>query len=157
MKRILVAGVGNIFLGDDGFGVEVSRRLAGRPLPDGVRVVDFGIRGLDLTYTLLDGWDAAILVDAAPRGGRPGTLYVLEPRLDPDAPAAIEPHAMDPAKVLALVREMGGTPPLMRVVGCEPEAAGDFEVGLSPAVQAAVDPAVALVERIVAQLGAADA
>jgi hydrogenase maturation protease len=157
MKRILVAGVGNIFLGDDGFGVEVSRRLAGRRLPDGVRVVDFGIRGLDLTYALLEDWDAAILVDAAPRGRRPGTLYVLEPRLDPDAPPAIEPHAMDPAKVLALVHEMGGTPPLMRVVACEPEVAEDFEMGLSPAVEAAVDPAVALVEELVAELGAAGA
>jgi hydrogenase maturation protease len=157
MKRILVAGLGNVFLGDDGFGVEVSRRLAGRRLPDGVRVVDFGIRGLDLTYTLLDGWDAAILVDAAPRGGRPGTLYVLEPKLDSDAPAAVEPHSMDPVKVLALVRELGGTPPLLRVVGCEPAAAGEFEMGLSPAVEAAIDPAVALVEELVAELGVASA
>jgi hydrogenase maturation protease len=157
MKRILVAGVGTIFLGDDGFGVEVSRRLAGRSMPEGVRVVDFGIRGLDLTYALLDGWDAAILVDAAPRGGQPGTLYVLEPTLDSGAPPEVEPHAMDPAKVLALVREMGGTPPLLRVVACEPEAAGDFEIGLSPSVAAAVDPAVALVEELVAELGAADA
>ena len=157
MKRILVAGVGNVFLGDDGFGVEVSRRLAGRRLPDGVRVVDFGIRGLDLTYALLEGWDAAILVDAAPRGGQPGTLYVLEPQLDPNAPAAIEPHAMDPVKVLALVREMGGTPPVMRVVACEPAEAGEFEMGLSPAVKAAVDPAVALVEELARQLGAARA
>ena len=77
--RILIAGIGNIFLGDDAFGVEVARRLVRRRLPDGVRVVDFGIRGLDLTYALLDGYEAVILVDAAPRGGPPGTLYVLEP------------------------------------------------------------------------------
>jgi hydrogenase maturation protease len=154
MKRILVAGVGNVFLGDDGFGVEVSRRLAKRALPEGVRVVDFGIRGLDLTYALLDGWDAAILVDAAPRGGEPGTLYVIEPKPDPQAVAAVEPHAMDPAKVLSLVREMGGTPPVMRVVACEPAAAGEFEMGLSHAVEAAVDPAVALVEELVQELGA---
>jgi hydrogenase maturation protease len=154
MKRILVAGVGNVFLGDDGFGVEVSRRLAKRALPEGVRVVDFGIRGLDLTYALLDGWDAAILVDAAPRGGEPGTLYVIEPKPDPQVVAAVEPHAMDPAKVLSLVREMGGTPPVMRVVACEPAAAGEFEMGLSPAVEAAVDPAVALVEELVQELGA---
>jgi hydrogenase maturation protease len=157
MTRILVAGIGNIFFGDDGFGVEVSRRLAGRPLPEGVRVADFGIRGIDLTYALLDGWDAAILVDAAPRGGRPGTLYVLEPQLDADARASLEPHGMDPAKVLALVREMGGTPPLLRVVACEPGQGGEFEMGLSPAVEAAVDPAVALVEDLLAQLGGAHA
>jgi hydrogenase maturation protease len=157
MKRILVAGVGNIFLGDDGFGVEVSRRLAQRPLPEGVRVIDFGIRGLDLTYALLDGWDAAIFVDAAPRGGEPGTLYVLDPQADPSTPPAIEPHGMDPMKVLALAAEMGGTPPVLRVVGCEPSSAEDFEMGLSPEVQAAIDPAVALVEELVAQLGSVHA
>src|SRR6516225_7125141 len=77
--RILVAGIGNIFLGDDAFGVEVARRLAARPQPDGVRVADFGIRGIDLTYALLDGYETVILVDATPRGGQPGTLYVIEP------------------------------------------------------------------------------
>jgi hydrogenase maturation protease len=158
MKRILVAGIGNIFFGDDAFGVEVSRRLATRPLPEGVRVVDFGIRGLDLTYALLDGWDAAILVDASPRGRPPGTLYVLEPRADPDVVPAIETHGMDPEKVLALVREMGGTPPILRVVACEPGAMSEeMEMGLSPEVEAALDPAVALVEDLVAQLGAAHA
>jgi len=157
MKRILVACIGNIFLGDDGFGVEVSRRLAQRPLPDGVRVIDFGIRGLDLTYALLEGWDAAIFVDAAPRGGQPGTLYVLDPQADASAPSAIEPHGMDPMKVLALAGNLGGTPKVLRVIGCEPASAGDFEMGLSPEVQAAVDPAVALVEDLVAKLGGADA
>src|SRR5881227_271903 len=99
--RVLVAGVGNIFLGDDAFGVEVAQRLLRRGLPDAVRVVDFGIRGLDLTYALLDGYEAVILVDAAPRGGPPGTLYVLEPERGgaPDV-AAIETHGMDPVKVL---------------------------------------------------------
>src|SRR3954462_334859 len=80
--RLLIAGVGNIFLGDDAFGVEVVQRLARRPLPEGIRVVDFGIRGLDLAYALLDGYEATILVDALPRGGPPGTLYVLEPELE---------------------------------------------------------------------------
>lgn len=158
MKRILVAGIGNIFFGDDAFGVEVSRRLGARSLPEGVRVVDFGIRGLDLTYALLEGWDAAILVDAAPRGGQPGTLYVLEPETDADVPASIETHGMDPARVLALLREMGGTPPVLRIVGCEPGPIPEgFEMRLSPEVEAAIDPAVALVEDLVAQLGAAHA
>src|SRR5437899_5810794 len=110
--RILVAGVGNIFLGDDAFGVEVARRLGQRPLPDGARVVDFGIRGLDLAYALLDGYEAVILVDAAPRGGSPGTLYVLDLPADgsPEAGVAgplVEPHQMDPVKVLRLAAAMG--------------------------------------------------
>src|ERR1700719_105979 len=103
--RLLIAGVGNIFLGDDAFGVEGAQRLARRPLPEGVRVVDFGIRGLDLAYALLDGYEAVVLVDAAPRGGRPGTLYVLEPEPGPALPPGegaplIEAHNMNPARVL---------------------------------------------------------
>src|SRR5271165_3610783 len=106
--RILIGGIGNIFFGDDAFGVEVARRLSGRPLPEGVRVVDFGIRGLDLAYALLDPYDAVILVDAVPRGGQPGTLYVLEPELDAvDAPPPmVEPHALDPWKVLHLAQSL---------------------------------------------------
>ena len=151
MKRILVAGVGNIFFGDDGFGVEVSRRLSERALPEGVQVKDFGIRGLDLTYALLDGWDAAILVDALPRGGDPGTLYVLDPAADA-VPPVLDPHAMHPARVLAMARELGGTPPILRVVGCEPGAAEEMQMGLSPAVAAAVDPACTLVEQLAKEL-----
>src|SRR5580658_7980152 len=108
---ILIAGVGNIFLGDDAFGVEVVRRLAQRELPPEVRVVDFGIRGLDLTYALLDGYETVILVDATPRGGPPGTLYVLEPTQEgfseTDTPL-IQTHGMDPVKVLRLVAALGG-------------------------------------------------
>jgi len=147
MKRVLVAGVGNIFFGDDGFGVEVSRRLSQRALPDGVKVRDFGIRGLDLTYALLEGWDAAILVDALPRGGDPGTLYVLDPEAGA-SPPVLDPHAMHPARVLAMARELGTTPPILRVVGCEPGVAEEMQVGLSPVVAAAVDPACALVEQL---------
>ena len=158
--RILVAGVGNIFLGDDAFGVEVAQRLARRRLPDGVRVVDFGIRGLDLVYALLDDYEAVILVDAAPRGGPPGTLYVLEP--DPGEPAAdpgadplIETHNMDPAKVLRLAAAMGGRVKRLLVVGCEPEPpaeADDMRMGMSGPVRAAVDEAVVLIESLVAKL-----
>jgi hydrogenase maturation protease len=146
---ILVAGIGNFFLGDDGFGVEVLRRLVRRPLPAGVRAVDFGIRGVDLTYALLEDWDAAIFVDATPRGGEPGTLYVLEPR--DDGPPSIEAHAMDPARVLSLARELGPIPPVLRVVGCEP-ASVEEGIGLSPQVEAAVEPAIARIEGLIAEL-----
>jgi hydrogenase maturation protease len=156
--RILVAGVGNIFLGDDAFGVEVARRLAGRPQTEAVRVVDFGTRGIDLTYALLDGYEAVVLVDAAPRGGPPGTLYVVEP--DAELPASgeeplIEAHGLVPAKVLRLAAALGGPVPRVLLVGCEPAATGGDEemaAGLSGPVQAAVDEAVVLVESLVAGL-----
>jgi hydrogenase maturation protease len=153
--RILVAGVGNIFLGDDAFGVEVAQRLARRPLPDGVRVVDFGIRGLDLVYALLDGCEAAILVDAVPRGGRPGTLYVLEPTPAAGAVPAVEGHNLDPEKVLRLAAAMGGRVGRLLVVGCEPtppDAAGEMRMGLSEPVQAAVEEAIPLVEALLGRL-----
>ena len=153
--RVLVAGIGNIFLGDDAFGVEVVRALAERPQLDGVRVVDFGIRGIDLAYALSDGVELAILVDAMPRGGEPGTLYVLEP--EPDAgelqtPVFMDGHGMDPMKVLALVRALGGKAGAIRIVGCEPSpinAETEEQFGLSPPVQAAIGEAVHLVERLV--------
>jgi hydrogenase maturation protease len=154
--RILVAGIGNIFLGDDAFGVEVVRRLDQRPQPEGVRLVDFGIRGFDLAYALMDHPDLAILVDALPRGGTPGTLYVLEPDLgDAQAPAPeamVETHGMTPDKVLQLVRALGGQPGAIRVVGCEPANFGSEEepaMDLSEPVRAAVDEAVRLVESLV--------
>jgi hydrogenase maturation protease len=158
--RILVACVGNIFLGDDAFGVEVARRLAGRGLPDDVRVVDFGIRGLDLTFALLDGYEAVVLVDACPRGGPPGTLYVLEPdRGDPSGAGAagpvIEGHGMDPVKVLRAAQAMGARVGRLLLVGCEPAPAGDveeMEAGLSGPVRSAVDGAVPLIEELVARL-----
>jgi len=156
--RILVAGVGNIFFGDDAFGVEVARRLARRELPEGVRVVDFGIRGLDLTYALLDGYEAVILVDATPRGGRPGTLYVLDITAGA-APAEgappIEAHGMDPLKVLRLAAAMGGRVGRLLVVGCEPEPSADADemrAGLSDAVAAAAEEAVPLIESLVVRL-----
>jgi hydrogenase maturation protease len=158
--RVLVAGVGNIFLGDDAFGVEVARRLAGRALPEGVRVVDFGIRGLDLAYALCDGYEAVLLVDAVPRGGRPGTLYVLQPeRAGPPAPADAGllalGHGMDPVKVLRLAAALGGEVKCLLLVGCEPgppAEADDMAMGLSEPVRAAVDEAVPLVESLVARL-----
>ena len=158
--RILVAGIGNIFLGDDAFGIEVVKRLtANRRLPAGVEVVDFGIRGLDLTYTLLDNYTAAILVNAVPRGQPPGTLYVIEPELE-DAVTEdtddllIETHRLDPAKVLRLVRRMGGHVDRLLLVGCEPTPLGgeDFCHGLSLAVAAAVDEAVRMIRQVIARI-----
>jgi hydrogenase maturation protease len=168
-QRILIAGVGNIFLGDDAFGVEVAQRLARRPLPDGVRVVDFGIRGFDLAFALQESDETVILVDALPRGEAPGTISVLEPDFDEwrdlderDAPEmAVETHAMDPVKVLHLARTMGGlstagsTPKRVLVVGCEPALLGEDEdgtIGLSAPVQAAVEEAIDLVESLIDRL-----
>lgn len=149
---ILVAGVGNIFLGDDGFGVEVVRRLAGVELPPDVTVTDFGIRGVHLAYELLDGYELAILVDASPRGGQPGTLYVIEPdpapEPDPDEVPPLDAHGMDPAAVLSLLGVLGGQIDRVLVVGCEPLVA-DEGMGLSPPVEAAVDQAVALVQDLI--------
>jgi hydrogenase maturation protease len=157
-QRILVACIGNIFLGDDAFGVEVARRLAGRALPEGVRVVDFGIRGLDLTYALLDGYEAVLLVDAAPRGGQPGTLYVLELPAEvsgEEAVPLVEGHGLDPTKVLRLAAAMGGRVGRVLLVGCEPATSteGDeMRDGLSEPVRAAVDGAIPLIESLVARL-----
>ncbi|MER7506343.1 hydrogenase maturation protease [Nonomuraea pusilla] len=149
--RVLVAGIGNVFLGDDGFGVEVVRRLTGADLPVGrVDVVDFGIRGLDLAYALQRDYDGVVFVDAAPRGEPPGTLTVLEPEL-PEPGTAVETHGMDPVKVLALARELGRLPERVLVVCCEPSAqdADDVLVELSEPVLAAVDEAVRLVKDLV--------
>jgi hydrogenase maturation protease len=138
--KILIAGVGNIFLGDDGFGVEVAAALAKNPLPHGVSVKDFGIRGFDLAYALLDPWDVVMIVDPLPRGEAPGTLYVLEP----DAATAnieLNPHGMDPVRVLNLAASLGCISAKVLVVGCEPHDFGDDlegRMGLSPPVQAAV-------------------
>ncbi len=151
--RLLVAGVGNVFFGDDGFGVEVVRRLAGRPMPETVRVVDFGIRGFDLACALTDGYAAAVLIDAVRRGGAPGTLYVIEPGdAESSGPvAAPDPHGLHPAAVLSLAATMGDVCPHVRVVGCEPLTFGSEEepvMGLSEPVGRAVEEAVRLVEAL---------
>ena len=156
---ILIAGVGNIFMGDDAFGVEVVRRLSLRALPDGVRVRDFGIRGFDLGYALMEDQDLTILVDATPRGGEPGTIYTIEPDLSeletaPVDQMAVETHGMNPMKVLAMVKSMGGDFKRLLLVGCEPATLGPEEglMGLSEPVEAAVDEAVAVVESLVARI-----
>jgi hydrogenase maturation protease len=159
-SRVLIAGVGNIFLGDDAFGVEVAQRLARRPLPEGVRVVDFGIRGIDLTYALLDGYKSVILVDAMARSGQAGTLYVLEPDLvhndeRQNGGTFLEMHNLDPVKVLRLAAEMGASVERLLVVGCEPAETGsdeDMRDGLSDPVRLAVDQAIPLIESLTSRL-----
>ena len=153
---VLVAGIGNVFLGDDGFGVEVVRRLAQRTFRPGVTIKDFGIRGLDLAFSLVDGAELTILVDATARGGAAGTLYTLEPEL-PQPGAADErqtlaTHGMDPVKVLRMAQTLGGTLGRVILVGCEPETFGpenDGHMGLSAPVEAAVDEAMRIIQELV--------
>ncbi len=158
MNRTLVAGVGNVFLGDDGFGVEVAQRLLRRRLPAEMQVVDFGIRAIDLGYALQDGYETVILVDTVKRGGAPGTLYVVEPEPETIADSNVEmqplsPHDMSPDSVLrfAFMSRVAGQRILL--VGCEPESFGtesdgDGRMGLSDAVAAAVDRAIELIESL---------
>lgn len=173
-QRILVAGIGNIFLGDDGFGVEVAQRLLQQRYPEGVRVVDIGIRGMDLAYMLLDDFDALILVDTVARGGPPGSLYLIAPE-PPDGGVetggeagreagrrAIETHSMDPVKVLAFAGTLGARLPQTLVVGCEPDPLDgdgldedgeeDMRMELSAPVQSAVEEAVRMVDGLVHEL-----
>src|SRR3954454_21797220 len=155
---ILVAGIGNIFLGDDAFGSEVARKLLQRPLPDDVEVVDFGIRGFDLAYALLGEYAATILVDATPRGGEPGTLYTIEPDLDQldveQDSQTVDTHGMNPLRVLAMVKSMGGSLQKILLVGCEPAPllSEDGYMGLSEAVASSVDEAVGIIEKLITEL-----
>lgn len=164
MKRVLVAGIGNIFLGDDGFGCEVVRQLGTRDLPEGVDVADFGTRGMDLSYALMDGYAVAILIDTIERHDTPGTVYVIEPEIDEwqmeeGASAELtEPlivlHEMDPAKVLRLLDSLGERRPRVLLVGCQPETLGDEagHMGLSATVTAAIPQAVSEVLTILEDL-----
>jgi hydrogenase maturation protease len=155
-KQILIAGIGNIFLADDAFGVEVAARLAQLTFPAGVRVADFGIRGFDLAYALMEGYETTILVDAFPGEGEPGTLFVVEPDLaglnsSSHSQGFVEPHAMNPLNVLRMAASMGGELKRILLVGCVPATLGPEEgqMGLSEPVAAAVDEAVKLVESLV--------
>lgn len=155
-ESVLIACIGNIFLGDDGFGFEVAQALAGCPIPLEAEVRDYGIRGLDLAYVLLEDWKAVILVDAIKRDGASGSLYLLEPceTAVPEG-ASLDPHSMDPASVLATARSLGGCRAPVYIVGCEPQDLGDeFEgrPGLSPAVAAAVPEAIAMIRQLVEKL-----
>jgi hydrogenase maturation protease len=161
LPNILVAGIGNIFLGDDAFGCAVTQRLLRRGSGEHVRVVDFGIRGLDLVYALQDGYDAVILVDAVARGeGAPGTLYLLEPEVEAVSEGAlIDPHSLDPVKVLRTAAALGAKLGRVFLVGCEPATRpdqfdeGEMPVGMSAAVEAAVEQAAEMVDSLVERLG----
>ena len=151
---ILVACIGNIFRGDDAFGCEVAKVLAERANGEGVRVVDFGIRGLDLTYALLDAPELTILVDVVSRGGVPGTIYTIEPDLEQlgdFSQSMTDAHSMDPVNVLRAVKAMGGKLGRILLVGCEPGDLGGETglMGLTPAVMAAVRQAAEVVESLV--------
>lgn len=173
IRRILIACIGNIFLGDDGFGVEVAQRLMSRKVgryPEGVQVVDFGIRGIELAYTLLEEYDTLVLVDAVPRGNAPGTVYLIEPDLSGVNPlqgleagrVALDSHSMDPVKVLAFARTLGARPIRTLLVGCEPsaiastiggdESYGEMQLGLSEPVLAAVAEAIKMIDTLVEEL-----
>jgi len=148
---ILVAGIGNIFFGDDAFGSEVARELMRRPRPEGVKVEDFGIRSYDLAYALMDGCNA-ILIDAVARGGAPGTLYLIEPDLtalgdDGEVP---DGHSMSPVRVFRMVEALGGRMGRLYLVGCEPSVleSEDGAMGLSESVQAAVPRAIDMIEAL---------
>jgi hydrogenase maturation protease len=156
-RRVLVAGVGNIFLGDDGFGVEVAKRLAGESFPPGVQVTDYGIRGVHLAYELLRGYDTLILIDAAPRGEAPGTVFVLEPDFDHadtldrgESGFVFDAHGMDPEMVLGILADLGGARPRVLIVGCEP-AEVEERMGLSAPVARAVEEAAQIVRDLVEQ------
>ena len=162
-QKMLVAGVGNIFFSDDAFGCEVVRRLAKEDLPEGVVVADFGIKGVHLAYELLEGYDTVIIVDVAPCGGKPGDLYLIEPKLEEIAEsplvqaasegesALIDAHGLEPDAIFGMLKALGGNVGRALVVGCEPENIEDG-LGLSATVQAAVEPAVARLVDIIHQV-----
>jgi hydrogenase maturation protease len=155
--NILIAGIGNIFFGDDAFGCEVAAQLMRRPLPEGVRVIDFGIRSYDLAYAMMNGPDVTIFIDATPRGQPPGTIYLLEPDkniLDSDFGEVVNAHSMNPVRVLQLIHSLGGQPGRLYLVGCEPAVLETEEgaMGLSEKVQAAVAPAIEMIETLIHQI-----
>lgn len=162
---VLVAGIGNIFQGDDAFGVAVAQRLSALHPPENSRVIDIGIRNIDLAFALLDNYDLTILVDATSRGGEPGTLYTIEiePSDIPDAcdqTALVNSHELDPVRVLALAKSMGARFRKILLIGCESQIIDCDDtghIGLSDVVEAAVNPAVAAIRRLVEEFRASSA
>jgi hydrogenase maturation protease len=152
-RRVLIAGAGNIFFGDDAFGSEVARELLRQePIP-GATIIDFGIRAQDLAYTIADGaFDAIILVDATARGGLPGTLYLIEPVVDEvqdgNEGDLVNAHGMNPVRALQMIRALGGHCEKLYVVACEPEVLETEALGLSEVVQAAVPPALEMIRSL---------
>ncbi|PZS07654.1 MAG: peptidase M52 [Solirubrobacterales bacterium] len=162
LGSILVAGVGNAWLRDDGFGGEVARRLEQRELPAGVSVMDVGTGGLDLAYEVMRGYDGLVILDVSKQGGEPGTLYVIEPS-EEEAEAGIEdgdvinPHAMDPQTVLRFVKSLGAWPGRVVVIACEPAEVEDMGLGLTEQVAGAVERAIDLVIETIGELRAGEA
>ena len=160
LRKILIAGVGNAWLRDDGFGGEVARRLEALELPEGVAVMDAGTGGLDLAYEVMRGYDALVILDVSRQGGEPGTLYVMEPDED-SAEVGIEdgevinPHGMDPQTVLRFVRSIGAWPGRVIVIACEPAEVEQMGWGLSEELKPAVAAAVRLVVQTVQELSTA--
>jgi hydrogenase maturation protease len=157
IRGILVAGVGNAWMRDDGFGGEVARRLAHRELPEGVSVMDAGTGGLDLAYEVMRGYDALVVLDISPQGGEPGTLYVIEPDEDSikgaiDDGETINPHSMDPQTVLRFLKSTGAWPSRVIVIACEPADVDDAGWGLSDPVKEAVERAIELVLAMIDEL-----
>jgi hydrogenase maturation protease len=156
-KRILVAGIGNIFFGDDAFGCEVVKQLLQRPVPEGVTIKDFGIRSYDLAYAMMNGPDVTIFVDATPRGQLPGTVSLIEPDLnflDSASGEVVNAHSMNPVRVLQLIRSLGGQPGRLYLVGCEPAVLEpeDGAMGLSHPVQAAIAKALEMIDSLIVDL-----
>jgi len=157
MRRILVAGIGNIFLGDDAFGVETAQELMRHPLPPEVKVADFGIRTYDLAYALMGEYDTTILIDAVSRGEKPGTVFLIRPDAEAgasEAPALPNPHGMDALQVLRVVRSLGGEVKNLYLVGCEPAVleSESGEIGLSAAVSQAVPLAIGMIRSLLCEL-----
>jgi hydrogenase maturation protease len=155
MKKILIAGIGNIFHGDDGFGCEVIRELAHKKNSDEVVVTDFGIRSYDLAYALTGDYDATILVDAASRAAKPGTVYLIEPdlgRLNELESTSVDAHSMNPVAVLQLAQSLGTISGKLFLVGCEPAVLESDEIGLSASVTAALPTAIEMIDSLVAEL-----
>lgn len=153
--KVLVAGIGNIFLSDDAFGVEVVKHIDASALPTGVRVADFGIRGVHLAYELLDGYDALVLIDAMPLGEPPGTVVVFEPDVEAIDPTSVDAHSMSPAVVLGLLAGLGGAVPRVTIVGCQPLTVEEG-LGLSDPVASALAPAATTVHNVVHRLCTSD-
>ena len=156
-KRVMIAGIGNMFMKDDGFGSAVVKKIMDKELPEGVEVKDFGTSGLKLAYDLMKGYDALIFLDASARGEKPGTLYVIEPNEsdfshDLEQGGPIDPHGADPVTVLRFVKSIGSWPGRVVVVACEPESVDEFEIGLSEPVNSAIDQAVAMVDEIITEI-----
>ena len=155
MKKILIAGLGNIFHGDDGFGCEVIRELSREKIPAGTTVKDFGIRSYDLAYALTDGYDTTILVDAVPRGEKPGTVFLIEPdlnRLGELETGAVDAHSLNPVAVLKLAQSLGDISGKLFLVGCEPAVLESDEIGLSEPVRAAMPQALEMIQSLIAEL-----